>query len=75
MADIVVLPMGLQTPLAPSVLLLWGPCAQSDDCLPASASVLIRLWSGMAISGSAQQALLGISNSVCILLSADGMDP
>ena len=46
LADTFVLPMGLQTPSAPSVLpefLHWGRCAQSDGWLQASAFVLVRL--------------------------------
>jgi hypothetical protein len=47
LVDIVVLPMGLQTPLAPSVLselLHWGPHAHSNALLGASTSVFVRFW-------------------------------
>jgi hypothetical protein len=42
----IVLPMGLQSPSVPSVLpylFHWGPHAQFDGCLWASASVLVRV--------------------------------
>jgi hypothetical protein len=60
LVDIVVLPIGLQNPSAPSVLSLTPPLgshAQSNGWLCAFASVFVRLWQ-TAISGSCQQALL-----------------
>jgi hypothetical protein len=64
LVDIVVLPVQLQTPSAPSVLALTRCCshAQSNVWLDASISVLVRLWQSLsAIPGFCQQALLGIS--------------
>jgi hypothetical protein len=60
-----------KTPSAPSVLQLLhgGPCAQSDGWLQASTFVLAgsgRVSQETAILGSCQQALIGISNSICI---------
>jgi hypothetical protein len=51
LVDIVVLPMGLQTPSAPSVLSLTpplGPHAQSNGWLRASTSAFVRLWQGLS---------------------------
>jgi hypothetical protein len=65
LVDIVVLPMGLQTPSAPSVLALtspWDPQTQFDVWLHASTSVLVssgRASQGTASPGSCQQVLLG----------------
>jgi hypothetical protein len=78
LVDIVVLPMGLQIPSVPSVLSLilpLGTLDQSNGWQQAFASVLLRLCSGRAsqetdISGSCQQALVGILNSVLSLVSA-----
>ena len=49
--DIVVLPVGLQTPSAPTVLALTfplGPHAQSNVWLYISASVLVQLWQSLS---------------------------
>jgi hypothetical protein len=46
LVHMVVLPMGLQTPSAPSVLsqlFHWGPCAQSSGWLRVSDSVFVRV--------------------------------
>jgi hypothetical protein len=48
--DIVVLPVGLKTPSAPSVHSLnppLGPCTQCNGWLWAANSVLVRLWQGL----------------------------
>jgi hypothetical protein len=48
LVDIVVLPMGLQTSSAPTVLSLTSPLvAQLDGWLQASTSVLVRLWQSL----------------------------
>jgi hypothetical protein len=62
--DIAVLPMGLQTPSAPlvfSLTLPWGPHAQSNSWLGASASVFIRLW--QRLSGESYIRLLSRQKS------------
>ena len=64
LVDIVVLPMELQTPSAPSVLsqlLHWGPRAQSNGWLQTFTSVLVRLWQGL--SGDSHRRLLSGSAS------------
>jgi hypothetical protein len=64
LVDIVVLPIGLQSPSAPSVLpqlLHWGLCAQSNGWLQASASVLVRLW--QSLSGDSYIRVLSASTS------------
>ena len=67
LVDIVVLPEGVQTPSAPSApqsfpyLLHWGPCAQSNGCLQASASVFAKLW--QSLSGDNYIRLLSASTS------------
>jgi hypothetical protein len=59
-------------PFSSSVLSLsplLGPHAQSNGCLPESESVFAMLWQSLsktAVSGSCQQAFLGISNSVWV---------
>jgi len=73
LVDIVVLPMGLQTPSAPLVSSLNSPigdpvlsskvgCKHSPLYLSGS----IGASRETAISGSCQYALLGIGNSVCV---------
>jgi hypothetical protein len=62
--DIVVLPIGLQIPSAPSVLPLTSPLgylAKSNVWLQASASVLVRLW--QHLSGDSYIRLLSASTS------------
>ena len=72
LVDIAVLPVGLQTPSAPTFFVLTSPLGspvQSHGWLQASASVLVRLWKsllGTAIPCSCQQTLLGISNGVWV---------
>ena len=64
LVDIVVLPMGLQTPSASSVLsqlLHCGPNAQFNGWLKASTSVLVRLWH--SLSGDNHTRLLSVSTS------------
>jgi hypothetical protein len=66
LVDIVVLPMGLQTPSAPSVLPLPPPLgspAQSDGWLQASLSGSVRLW--LNLSGDIHIRLL--STSMCCM--------
>jgi hypothetical protein len=72
LVDIVVLPMVLQTPSASSVLSL-NPPLESPCSVQWLTEKNILYWSGsgkasqeIAISGSYQQALLGISNSVWV---------
>ena len=76
MVDIVVLPMMFQTPSPPKVLTLTS-LSPMFGCLH-----LHLYWSGSdrasqetAVPGSCQQVLLGVSNGVLSLVSADGMDP
>jgi hypothetical protein len=60
----IVLPMGLQTPSAPSVLSvtpLWGPHAYSNGWLQTSTSVFVRLWQGL--SGDSHIRLLSACTS------------
>ena len=64
LVDIVVLPMGLQTPSAPSVLPLTPPLGSLY--LHLYWSGFGRVSQGTAIPGSCQQVLLGISNSVWV---------
>ena len=71
LVHIIVPPMGLQMPSAPLVLFLapnWGPCAQSSGWLWAftSLSGTSRSSQETTISGSCQQALVGIHNSVWV---------
>ena len=66
LVDIVFLPMGLQSPSAPSVfplLCYWGPWAQSDGngWLWVSASVFVRCW--QSFSGDSPTGLLSASSS------------
>ena len=70
LVDIVVLPMELKTlqllQSSPQ-LLCWGPHAQSDGWLRASASVFARFWqslSGDSYTKFLSQVLLGISNYI-----------
>ena len=73
MVDIVVLPMGLQTPSAPSVLslnssigdLVLSPIVGCEHP-PLYLSGSGRASHEAAISGSFQQAFLGIHNSVWV---------
>jgi hypothetical protein len=73
LVDIVVLPMGLQTPSAPSVLSLtiplWTLCSvqslASSICL-CFCQALGRASQETAITGFCQQALVGIHNSVWV---------
>jgi hypothetical protein len=68
LVDIVVLLMGLQTTSAPSILfvtpLLGTPC--SVQWLALYLSGLGRVSQETAISGSCQQALVGVHNSVWV---------
>ena len=71
--DIVVLPMGLQTPSAPSVLSLNSSTRVTKLSLMDGCVHLHLYWSSSsrasqetALSDSCQQALLGISNSVWV---------
>jgi len=83
LVDIVVLPIELQSPSAPSVLSLalpLGSWTQSDGWLWVSESALI--WSGAGsasqgtvIPGSCQQVLLDISNSVWLWCPQMGWIP
>jgi hypothetical protein len=76
LVDIAVPPMGLQIPSAPSVLSLTPPLGGGwgTALSPMSGCVFLSLfWSGFgsasqetAISGSSQQALVGIHNSVWV---------
>jgi hypothetical protein len=65
LVDIVVLPMGLQTPSTSSVLSLTPPlecpCAQSNDSLQAFISVSVRLW--QSVSGDIHIRFLSASTS------------
>jgi hypothetical protein len=75
LVDIVVLPMGLQIPSAPSVCDLTPPLVspRSGWCwLCASLSVFVRHW--QSLSGNSYTRLLSASSSVG-LVSIDGMDP
>ena len=80
LVDIVVLPMELQSPSVPSVLSLTPPLGSLLSPM-VGCKHLHLYWSGSgrasqetAISGSYQQALLGISK--CLgLVAAYGMDP
>jgi hypothetical protein len=80
LVDIVVLPMGLQTPSAPSVLPLTPPLGVPK--LSLMVSFLHLYWSGSGkasqgsgIPGSCQQALLGISNSIWVWCLQKGWIP
>jgi hypothetical protein len=73
LVDIVVLPMGLQTPSAPSIIsqtpafgnpMLTSMVGYEHPLLYLSG--FGRVFQGTTISGSCQDALLGIHNSVCI---------
>jgi hypothetical protein len=64
LVNIVVLPMGLQIPSAPSVLSLippWGPHAQSNSWLQTSTSVFVRVW--QSLSGDSHIRLLSTRTS------------
>jgi hypothetical protein len=64
LVDIAVFPMGLQTPLAPSVLSLTPPLgtlAKSNDWMGTSASVFVRLY--QSLSGDSCNRLLSASSS------------
>ena len=81
MVDIVVLPMGLQTPSAPTVLSLTPPLGsstQSKGWLQVSTSVLVRI--RQSLSGDSYFRCLSANTSwhqqQCLgLVSAYGMDP
>jgi hypothetical protein len=69
--DIVVLPIGLQTSSAPSVLSLIPPLETPCSVQWLVANICLCICHGKAsqetaISGSCQQALLGICNSVWV---------
>jgi hypothetical protein len=76
LVDIVVLPMGLQTPSAPSVFSLnssMGASCSGCQHPPLYLSGTGRASQETAISGSCQHEL-GIHNKICILNSAsDGV--
>lgn len=64
LVDILVLPKGLQTPSAPSVLSITPPLVtlcSVKGCLQASTSVLVRLW--QILSGDSYHRLLSACTS------------